>query len=95
MRTFESNQWDWTGQWSLCYNFFCMFMSLLLQLANSALERKTRCDMASILVTNTQKLSVRDCIPRSVRTRKENARFEDSEFSTHNLKTADTLFPLE
>lgn len=45
--------------WSLCYNFSCMFMSVLLQLANSALERKTRCDIVSMLVTNTKILSDR------------------------------------
>lgn len=42
-----------------------MFMSVLLQLANCALERETRCDVASMLVTNTPKFSVIDCVPRS------------------------------
>jgi hypothetical protein len=80
---FHLNDDLWAGRWSLCYNFSCMFMSVLLQLANCALERETKCDVAPMLVRNTPKFSVIDCVPRSGvqewgGQERKNTRFEDS-----------------
>lgn len=74
-----------------------MFILVLTQPANSTLERKRRCDIASMLVINTQTLSVivgsHDQL--GTRKKKKTLGLRIQQFSTRGLKTANTLFLTE
>lgn len=73
-----------------------MFILVLTQPANSTLERKRRCDIASMLVINTQTLSVIVGSHDQLGTRKKKTLgLRIQQFSTRGLKTANTLFLTE